>query len=478
MVTTKHYKPGKFARFVLYPLGAIAFFMLLTVVLILANGYRFTFNNNKVGLVKTGMLIVSSRPFLGGQIFLNNKATKDYSGFYLLPTKISDLTPGTFDVQIRKSGYRTWEDHLEITPNMVTWADYVLLFADKLNINKINVPTGSMIAQSLDGRHILFSDQTQTNFTLKSVDTNNLSVKDFWPQTGITDTWLTTPQILSAQYSINNDRLLLKIHNGDKVDSVVADNTGSQPKLVDLSTILGKNFTDAWCNPANNDQFYMLDGENVYLVNISDTSLGNPIADNVISLNVADNNQIYYVAKNSDGTYYLSKMNLDGSQKETLVDSIAPGASYKIGFSSQNSIVAVLNNTTGDLNTYYIGNAVKKYSIKMSGNVLGFDWSKDGQKLNYFGKNFVKRYDWENNKEVSDSLTDTTLSLDWYFDENHYLVVSDKGLYVIDFDGSNKVSISNAATINEILDQGNNNIIYSTKATDGQATFYRFVSEF
>ncbi|GEM_PF-1205825 len=477
MVTEKHYRPGKFTRFVIYPFGGLLFLAVLTVILIMAQGYRFTFNGGKVGLVKTGMLIVTSRPF-NGQIFLNGKDSKTLSGFYLLPAKISGLNPGNYDVQIKKSGYRTWEDHLEITPNMVTWANYVLLFAEKLNVNKVDVPTGTMIAQSLNGRHLLFSDSSQSSFTLRSVDTNNLSVKDFWPQTGITDTWLTSPQIVSAEYSSGNDRLLVMVKNGDKVESVIADATGSQPKLTKLSTVLGKNFAESWWNPSNDNELFMRDGENIYLVNVNDTSLGNPIATDVVSLNIADNHLIYYVAKNANGTYVLSKMNLDGTQKETLVDSIAPSVSYKIGFSTQNNIVAVLNNDTKELNAYYIGNAVKKYSLKMSSDVLGFDWSKNGQKLNYFGTNFVKRYDWEKNKEVAASLSDITLSVDWYFDENHYIVNSDEGLYVIDFDGSNKVSISDGTTVNSDLDQGNNNIIYSTKSTDNKISFYRYISEF
>ena len=443
----------------------------------MANGYGFTFNGGKVGLVKTGMLIVTSRPF-DGQIKINGKVTKYNSGFYLLATKISGFLPGTYDIEIAKTGYRTWKNSMDITPGMVTWANYVLLFADKLNINKITVPTGTVVTQSQNGRHILYADKSLTSFSLKSLDTNNLAVKDFWPQAGVTDTWLVSPQIVSASFSTNDDRVLLSIQNADKLEYVIADGTGSLPKLIKLSTVWGKNFSEFWWSKANNSEVYLRDGNNVYLVGINDAVLPAPLATDIISLEISDSRQIYFVGKNASAIYYLGRMNLDGSQKEILEDTVAPSKSYKLGYSPQTFIVSVLDNDTKELDSFYIGTSVKKYSLKMSGNVLGFGWSKNGQKLFYWGSDFAKRYDWEKNKEIAANLTDTTLSLDWYFDENHYIVTSDKGIYVIDYDGTNKVAISDGASTTSDLDQGNNNIIYSFKAVDGTTTFYKYISEF
>lgn len=477
MVTGKHYKPSKFTRFVLYPFAGLVFLAVLTVILIMANGYRFKYNSGKVTLVKTGMLIVTSRPF-DGQIVLNDKNTKYRAGFYLLPTRISGLAPGFYNVEVKKTGYRNWENRLEITPNMVTWANYILLFADKLNVNKINVPAGHEVARSQNGRHILYANATQVGFELKSMDTNSLAVKDFWPQSGITDTWLVQPKILSSQYSTNNDRVLLTIQNGDKTQYVVADGTGSQPKLVRLSEVFAKQFDMGWWSLTNNSELYLRESGNVYLVNINDTVLQAPIATNVISLYISEARLILYVTKSPASVYTLNKMNLDGGQKEAIVESIVPSRSYQLGYSSQNNVVTVLNNDTGLLDSHYIGSGAKKYSLKMSDGVLGFGWSKNGQKLNYWGKDFVKRYDWEKNKEVTASLPGTILSLEWYFDENHYIVTSDKGVYVIDYDGANKVDMSDTVTTLSVLDQGNNNIIFTTKAADGSTTSYKYISEF
>ncbi len=477
MVTGKPYKPSRFTRFVLYPIVGFVFFAVLVVILIMANGYRFTFNNNKVGLVKTGMLILTSRPF-DGQISLNNKTTKYRSGFYLLPTKISAHTPGFYDVEIKKNGYRTWRNRLEIIPNMVTWANYALLFAEKLNISKIDVPQGQVVAVSQNGRHMLYANTTETSFDIKSFDTNNLSITDFWPQTGISDTWLIKPNILTAKFSAGNNKALLGVQNGSKVEYVVLDTTGSQIKIIKLSEILAKSFDKGLWSYTNNSELYLRENGNVYLVNINNTSLASPLASNVVDFMITESKQIVYVEKGVDSVYSLNMMDLDGNKKERIVSSMVPSKDYQLDHSSQHNIITVLNKDTHVLESYYVGNATKKYSLKMGEGVLGFEWSKNGQKLHYWGKDFVRRYDWEKGKEINTPLEGNTLNVGWYFDENHYLITTDKGIYVIDYDGTNRVNISDVTTLTTVLDQGNNNIIHSIKESDGQTSYYKYISEF
>lgn len=477
MVTGKPHKPSKFARFVLYPLGGAFFLVVLTVVLTLATGYRFIYSGGKVGLVKTGMLIVSTRPF-DALVSLNGKATKYRTGFYLLPTKISSLRPGFYDVELSKSGYRSWKDRLEITPNLVTWANYVLLFPNKLNIAKIAVPIGNVIAKSDNGRHILFSGNLENKFSLKSLDSNNLSAKDFWPSVTPAETWLVSPVITGATYSSNNDRILLKITDGARTEYVVSDASSNQAKLIHLNSTLKQDFTEAWWNVANNNEIYLLGPAGLSLANINDTALANPILADIVSLKVDEARQVYYVTKNQGGTYVVGRMNLDGSNKTILEDSIAPSKSYELGFSSKNNILTILNHDTGDLTAYYIGNASKKYSLKLSGGVTSFAWSPNRQRLLYFGKNFVKGYDWEKNKETDVSLSDATSDVSWYFDENHYLINDTKGVFVTDYDGSNMVPISETPAGVTVLDQGNNGVLYTGKDDSGKEVFYKYISEF
>jgi len=476
MVTGKPQKPSLVTRIVIYPIIGVFFAVLLSVVFILANGYRFTYTNGKVGLLKTGMIIVATRPFDAG-ISINGKTYKDRTSFYLLPTKITNLDPKTYKVEISKTGYRTWKNSLVVSPNLVTWANYILLFADKLNIVKVNVPVGKVVARSDNGRHILFSGATD-KYGLKALDANNLSQKDFWPTATPSETWLVSPQISRAEFSPSNDRVLVRVVNGTRTEFVIADATASQVKLIHLNSTLSHDFDDAYWSRTNNNEIYLLSKGQLYLVNVNDSSFGSPILSDTVAASVDESNQILYVTKTQTGTYSAGKMNLDGSNKTTLVSSVLSSKTFKLGYSSQNNIFTLLSSDTGELTAYYVGNTGKKYSIKLSDGVTSFGWSSDGQKLFYWGKNFVKRYDWESGKEVDVLISDTPTDINWFFDDNHYLVTNSKGIYEMDFDGTNVVPISDTPVANFDFDKGNNNIIFATIDVSGAETFSKYISEF
>lgn len=479
MVTGKPHRPTLFARFVLYPLAGALFLVLLTIILILANGYRFTYSNGQVGLTKTGMLIVTTRPF-DALVSLNGKATKYRTSFYLLQTKISSLQPGFYDVEISKNGYRTWKDRLEIKPNMVTWANYVLLFPNKLNVSKIDVPVGSVVGKSENGRHLLYAGTADGSFSLKSLDSNNLSVKNFWPSTTPSEAWLTSPQITAASFSSNYDRVLLSVANGTRTEYVIVDASGSEQRLVHLNTELNQDFSEISWSLTNNNDLYVLTTAGLSLVTLSNTtvSINSPMLTNVVSYKLDDGRQIFYVTQDQDEVYTVGKMGLDGGNKTVITEGIAPAKSYRFDFSNQNSVLTVLNTDSGDLTAYYSGTSGKNSSLKLSSSVTSFSWSKDGQKLFYCGKDFIKRYDWEKNKEVSVTLTEAPLGAQWFFDENHYLIVDAKGVSVMDYDGSNIVSISESPVEAYALDTSNSNIIYSSKDAEEAVTFYKYIAEF
>jgi len=476
MVTGKPHKPTRFTRFVLYPLTTLFFLAILTVVLTLANGYRFTYTDGKVGLTKTGMLIVTTRP-LDAAITLNGKLTKHKTSFYLLPTKISSLKPGKYDVVITKKGYRTWQDSLEIKPNMVTWANYILLFAEKLNIAKIDTPAGSVIAKSENGRHALFAN-TEGTFALKSLDTNNLSVRDFWPTTAPAETWLAAPRVISAEYSPNSELALLRITNGARTEYVVADASANPVKLIHLNTTLKQDFVNAWWNTAGNSEIYLQTASGINLAKIDATSLPAPILTEAISFKVNDAKNLLFVAKTPTGTYAVDRTNLDGSNRTTLVGSVVAAKNYQLSYTQKNDIVTVLNVDTGDLTTYYIGNTKKKTATVLSGGVTAFNWSKNGEYLYYYGRDFVKRFDTLKNRESDTYLADVPDSVHWYFDENHYIVTNAKGVFVMDLDGSNIVPIVEEKPVVAIHDTGNSNILFAIKDAAGKSVFSKYFSEF
>jgi hypothetical protein len=96
------------------------FFLSVAIVIVIATfigyyarGYRFDFDNFKFS--PNGILLVKSSPE-GAQIYINGE-------FETATDATIRISPGTYDVSVRKEGYIPWEKRLIIEKEVVTEAD-------------------------------------------------------------------------------------------------------------------------------------------------------------------------------------------------------------------------------------------------------------------------------------------------------------------------------------------------------------------
>ena len=91
--------------------------VVLTILIILfAQGYSFSPKTKKVE--KTGLLVLTSAPN-GASIYINGHLTD-------ATNTTMKLTPGTYEVEIKKEGYIPWKKKLTVAEGLVTAADAVL----------------------------------------------------------------------------------------------------------------------------------------------------------------------------------------------------------------------------------------------------------------------------------------------------------------------------------------------------------------
>jgi len=94
------------------------------VVIFYFQGYRFDFEKNKV--VQTGALYLKAMPN-NCQVYLDGDFKKKTSGF-TGSVLIENLMPREYQVEIRKTGYHSWQKNLEIREKQVTEAKNIILF--------------------------------------------------------------------------------------------------------------------------------------------------------------------------------------------------------------------------------------------------------------------------------------------------------------------------------------------------------------
>lgn len=126
--------------------SAVAIFILIVGVLLIfyAQGWRVNLKTFKI--YKTGLvyLMINPTPDL---IMIENSEYQGSGEFY------KNLTPGDYDLKIKKSGYVEWNKNIKISAEIVTAEKNVIIFlkepvisdlTDQSKINYLNAPDASL----------------------------------------------------------------------------------------------------------------------------------------------------------------------------------------------------------------------------------------------------------------------------------------------------------------------------------------------
>lgn len=180
----------------------LAFFSTLVIVVLggiftsfYARGYRFSVKTLK--FVPNGILVVKSEPD-GASVYINGE-------FKTATNATISLSPGVYDVEVKKDGFFNWYKRLTIEKEIVTNAD-VSLFRSVPSLSPKTFTGARNPVASRDGTKIAFTDTTG----LWTLDTFNFPLGFTNEPKKITDGDLT-----NATYTFSPDgrQIMLTISN-------------------------------------------------------------------------------------------------------------------------------------------------------------------------------------------------------------------------------------------------------------------------
>lgn len=150
-------KRTTFLRFLAYGITVSLSIVTTITLLYVALGYRFDGSGH---VVQNGLLLVDNRP-QPARILLNDEE-KDAAapGRFVLPA-------GSYNLQLQRDGYRSWQKSVAIGAGSVRTVHYPLLFPEALkpvNVGELGSPT--LVSQSLDKKQLLLHSENSSTFEL------------------------------------------------------------------------------------------------------------------------------------------------------------------------------------------------------------------------------------------------------------------------------------------------------------------------
>ena len=147
------------SRILLFLASAILVPALSVAVILFAKGYRPNFTTRKIQ--PTGLLATSSVPE-NAQIWID-KILKSAT-----PATLT-LSPGTFEVEIKKDGYQPWKKRLTISPEIVTRAS-AILFPSVPSLKAITTTGATHPLLSPDGAKVAYLIPEKTTTEVYTLD--------------------------------------------------------------------------------------------------------------------------------------------------------------------------------------------------------------------------------------------------------------------------------------------------------------------
>lgn len=179
------------------------FFILAPVIILYTAGYRYNWRLQRIE--QTGVISVDALP-TDATVYINGiKITKS------IPLRMEGLAPGTYSLEIKKPGYKSWRKNIAVESQQSTYIKNIVLFRESFPILMVKDSDGDLksIYPSFDGHYILIVFHHSGMYDLHLLDTATMH------HTSIARYALSTPPVIA--WSQVSNIAMLQIHGSDGV---------------------------------------------------------------------------------------------------------------------------------------------------------------------------------------------------------------------------------------------------------------------
>lgn len=262
-----------FLRKIVFYFLVVLYLILTPYTILYALGYIF--NPTQVGLLKTGLISITSFP-AGATVFVHQKKFSERT-----PTAVRDLLPGRYRIRLFAKGYEPWEKEVSVASERATRLEPVLLLSRKPEEEVISLHSfQNFMPGILDGKIYAWEDKH-----LRSLQKIDLFFKKEIP-VGRSLTRDDSAKMTGLYYRPKSTLALLEIEEkGDRGFWILG--LGREKKMAQgLSQHLRPEKGRVRWDPKDPDQIYFLQDGNVSSMDIRRGALYPNIATEVMGFGV------------------------------------------------------------------------------------------------------------------------------------------------------------------------------------------------
>jgi len=212
----------------------ISFFLIFIIgapILILySSGYRYNFKKRQI--TKNGLFIIKTKP-KDASVYLNGERQKG-EAFHPGYTRITDLSPNKYTIEVKKDGYLSWSKNLPIIANQTTFAEEVIIFKRDPPWQIIDGPT-KLLVTSPDKQKIaaVVSDQENDDLYVYSARSQKAEKIIFAAEKIEKITWSPSSNKMILKTSDNFFVLSIDNQKTENLQEIVINNLFTHKKKIE-----------------------------------------------------------------------------------------------------------------------------------------------------------------------------------------------------------------------------------------------------
>lgn len=409
--------------------------MTLTVVvtvIVLAFVVSGYWLNSDFEIERQGMLQVYSTP-TGADVIIDG----DTSWFQKTNTS-KVLSSGEHSVTISKEGYDSWSRDIEISEGLLYRLHYPRLFLLERTKEKLLDTTGTSYATVSPSRDTMLLITGQ-EWRIINLDDSNLSPKTITLPESLLSSTLSADgevqefQVLSAEWSRDNSKVLMSINENNTKEWVLID-INNLDKDINLTRSFNADFSSVRILDNSASTLLAIRNGNLHKIDLgSKATISEIIVESIDSFDYYDNNIVFSAqSSESESAHFVGVTKTNGDNTTTIVETEEPSKIANLKFYDSNFIVVL----SGNQLTLYQKDSFEKDSE------YTLSFAPDNLKVGYHGDyivmytgNKIAALDMEA-KEIIEWAADGE-SFGW-IDSSIVYSITDGNLYVYDFNGLNR----------------------------------------